>query len=618
MTETCAGCIYNVRGHAKEVQQVGKQSSLSIGNCISGVQVRVKPAPQLDPALDVSSINANGIDGNPDPESHWTIGHLEIRGPAIFQSYLNNPEASQEAFPADGWFQTGDIARQDAAGNIWLIGRTKETMTINGVKHYTSDIERAIESAAIPGLAASYLCCFPIRSNASSTEQCCVVYQHVFSADDAKARYDTMCTLTRIVMLQIGSRPIILPLPAGVLVKSTLGKLSRAQIRKTYELHEYATYERLNDEELRTWGSNNVVQPSSDAEKLILDVVVDLLGLDRDLFGVTTSFFESGASSVDVIRIKRALDQRLGTDLSIAVLIANSTARSLVPHATRRDASPAYDPVVVLQPSGSGTPLWLVHPGVGEIMVFIGLTQLIRDRPVYALRARGFERDDAPFRSIGEITATYVQAIRAVQPAGPYAIAGYSYGSMLAFEMAKTLQCAAAVPFVGCFNLPPHIRTRMRQLNWHSCLDHLALFLGLLAEEPAPDAAPAPEHLAGKQAAIREVVRRADAARWRELGLSEAAMLRWVDVAHALQRLAVDYEPSGCVAAMDVFYCEPLKVVAASKEIWLAEHLSRWRGFCATEPNFHAVEGAHYTMMSAAHVQTLQRTLQRALRDRGV
>lgn len=122
---------------------------------------------------------------------------------------------------------------------------------------------------------------------------------------------------------------------------------------------------------------------------------------------------------------------------------------------------------MTLQTQGSEIPLLLVHPGVGELLVFLNLAKYIVDRPIYALRARGFDVGEKLFSSIPEIVSTYHVTIKRTQPEGPYAIAGYTYGSMLAVEIAKALEAEGQeVKFVGVFNLPPHVKVRMRQFDW--------------------------------------------------------------------------------------------------------------------------------------------------------
>ena len=76
------------------------------------------------------------------------IGELQMRGPSLFDGYLNNPEASAAAFTADGWFRTGDLACQDAQGNIRLAGRTKEIINRGGVKFNPLDVENVLSRHA--------------------------------------------------------------------------------------------------------------------------------------------------------------------------------------------------------------------------------------------------------------------------------------------------------------------------------------------------------------------------------------------------------------------------------------------------------------------------------------
>ena len=85
-----------------------------------------------------------------------------------------------------------------------------------------------------------------------------------------------------------------------------------------------------------------------------------------------------------------------------------------------------------------------------------------------------------------------------------------------------------------------------------------------------------------------------------------------------MQRAAVDYEPSGTVASIDVFIANPLASVARSKKEWYEKHLERWEEFSRGEVKFWDVEGAHYTMINAEYVHGFQNILKRALKERGL
>ena len=90
----------------------------------------------------------------------------------------------------------------------------------------------------------------------------------------------------------------------------------------------------------------------------------------------------------------------------------------------------------------------------------------------------GSASGEPTFPSFDEMVGSYVEAIRARQPHGPYAVAGYSYGGAVAFEIAKLLEAEGErVDFVGNFNLPPHIKYRMEELDFVEGAVNLAFFL---------------------------------------------------------------------------------------------------------------------------------------------
>jgi len=94
--------------------------------------------------------------------------------------------------------------------------------------------------------------------------------------------------------------------------------------------------------------------------------------------------------------------------------MTNPTVRSLAAaiNAHTQRSPNAYDTVIILQQNGPKLPLWLFHPGVGEVLVFLGLVNFLTDRPVYVFRARGFESGQAYFDNIEEAVIIYHVAIK--------------------------------------------------------------------------------------------------------------------------------------------------------------------------------------------------------------
>ena len=81
------------------------------------------------------------------------IGHIEVRGPSVFQGYWRMPEKTREEFTPDGWFRTGDVGALDADGVLTLVGRSKDLIISGGFNVYPAEIEGRINELA--GVAES-------------------------------------------------------------------------------------------------------------------------------------------------------------------------------------------------------------------------------------------------------------------------------------------------------------------------------------------------------------------------------------------------------------------------------------------------------------------------------
>ncbi|OBG37713.1 acyl-CoA synthetase [Mycobacterium alsense] len=98
-------------------------------------------------------------DGNPVPNDGETVGRLQVRGPTMFDGYLNRPEATAEAFDADGWYRTGDVAVVDAGGMHRIVGRESvDLIKSGGYRIGAGEIETSllghpgVQEAAVVGL----------------------------------------------------------------------------------------------------------------------------------------------------------------------------------------------------------------------------------------------------------------------------------------------------------------------------------------------------------------------------------------------------------------------------------------------------------------------------------
>lgn len=593
MTETFAGCIFKT-GISQEQETSGSPFA-SLGKGIKGLDVRVTP--------------------NPDATDNKS-GNVELRGPVVFSGYFNNPRATSGAFSEDGFFKTGDLGHLDAEGNLHLAGRAKETILINGVHHRPDDIEKVIAEAHIGSITPDYTLVFEHRKVGMATEEVSVVYLPSFDVTDNAKLLSTHDAIINIVMAVTGTRPSVLPLDERVLQKSSLGKLSRTKLKTILKSPEFLARQTAYEETIRKARDSTFVSPETDLERLVHDVVCTYLDLPPETLGTGTPIFSLGVTSIDILQLKSKLEKRLSKIIETGTMLQNTTIQSLA-LALDSTATPVYNPVVTLRPYGSKTPLWLVHPGVGDVLVFLELAKHMDDRPVYALRAKGFQ-GEGYFTSIPEAVNAYYTAIKCTQPHGPYALAGYCYGAMLAFETSKILEAHGdEVRFLGSFDLPPHIAWRMRQLDWVACLAHLAFFVGLITDDYSHDAMPLLRD-GSRQQALRHIIEVADKARWAELALTEQALYFWTTLAHELHVIAVDYEPLGSVQSIDVFYAEPLRICASTKEDWAKGPLREWEGFSRGQLGMHDCSGGHYTMIGPDCVGGFAEISRAVLKGRGL
>ncbi|MFE5966460.1 AMP-binding protein [Streptomyces sp. NPDC056463] len=592
MTETCAGSIYNREfPHADEGAEFA-----AVGRPVDGLRIRIAAE-----------------DGDV-PLADGEVGEVQLTGPMVTGGYWNDKEATQAAFAPDGWFRTGDLGRLDG-GRLTLVGRSKDSVIVNGVNYYSHDLESVLDG--LDGIERSFVAAVPTRPHGSDTEQLAVVFAPTpeVAADEA-ALHRLLISVRNSVVLHWGFRPaLLLPLPKDAFPKTSLGKIPRALMRRRLEAGDYAEHlERVQELVTRQLGGH--VAPEGRWEQALAELYGELFGTDPATVSATASFFDLGGTSLDILRLKSRISQRFpGTELPVLAILTSPSVRELAARVEAGlsgapDPTP-YDPIVPLQTSGDGTPLFCVHPGVGEVLVFVNLAKyFVHERPFYALRARGFHPGEKPFSSFAEMARAYADAIRARQPHGPYAIAGYSFGAAVAFEVAKLLEEEGErVDFLGSFNLPPHIKYRMDELDFVETAVNLAMFLDLISQQQA-QALPAALRPLSRREQLGHLIEIAPPDRLAELDLDLERYTAWAELADGLTGLGRSYRPTGTAARMSVFYAVPLR---GTKQDWLDDELKRWEDFTREKPRYIDVPGEHYTLMGPKHVAVFQSLLRAEL-----
>ncbi|KDR66558.1 hypothetical protein GALMADRAFT_232431 [Galerina marginata CBS 339.88] len=570
MTETCAGCIFDTRPIPRNVKDFTFKY-LSLGKCSDGVSVRV-----VNPTT--STVCAP-----------LEAGQLQVKGPTVFREYYNNLKANAESF-VDGWFITGDTALLDADGHLHMVGRDKDCININGVKHPSIDVEHYIEDQKIDGLMKSFVYVCPMRLADADTETYTVFYQHEILVEDPLAVSDikrivaTNQAIKAACAVFCAQAPYTtIPLPRKFFTKTALGKISRSTLVTAYLKGQYeGIAESLVLEED---AADNGTDAPNAVEEVLFDVVTTLFSHKNGPIKRSHNLFDLGASSMQLMQLKQRLQERLSISNIPAIEILkrpglgdlSSYLADLLNPINTSPTSPEYNPLVCLNPAGSKPPLFFVHPGMGEVLVFVKLAGVLADdRPLYALRARGFEPGQTPFTSLVEMVECYTSAIEKVYPNGPYYLGGYSFGGTIAYEMGKELaRRGKQVAWVGILDVPSESLIPA-EYCWVDSLvdicDILKLMPGRSSEElkrsleqefPGaliPDSEPP---AAGE--IVQWVFDNGDQAQWKALQLTTASFVRWVSVAYGRIRVGRGYEPSGIVpgALMTMFCPAPAPYMGA-------------------------------------------------------
>lgn len=350
-------------------------------------------------------------------------GDLYIGGPCLSLGYINDPELTRTKFlpspfpaePGARIYKTGDLARWQPDGNIEFLGRSDSQVKIRGFRIETGEIEAvlrqhpAVEHAVVQAYGDPQI----DRRLAAY-----VVLHKDHTLTDADLRAFLQTYLPEYMI------------PAAFLFLQTLpatsnGKLDRQQL----PVPDFAA----SQQEVP------FVAPR-DALELQLSLLWEEI-LQVSPLSITANFFEAGGHSLLAVQLMAQVKQRFHQELPLALLFQEATIERLAAVLRRHVVTPIDSCVVGLQTSGTRAPLFFVHPAGGSAFCYVTLARhLGQTQPFYGLQTPGLNDDRALYTDVRELAACYVQAIRLVQPEGPYHLGGWCVGGIIAYEMACQLQ----------------------------------------------------------------------------------------------------------------------------------------------------------------------------------
>jgi fatty-acyl-CoA synthase len=165
------------------------------------------------------------------------IGKVYVRGASVMHSYFRDAESTRACLTADGWLDTGDMGYL-SSGYIFIVGRAKDMIIINGRNHWPQDIEWAVEQ--LPGFKSGDIAAFAISGPSGEETPAVLVHCRVSDSVERGRLRDEIRERVRAIT---GITPVVELVPPRTLPRTSSGKLSRTKARNLYlsgEIQPYA------------------------------------------------------------------------------------------------------------------------------------------------------------------------------------------------------------------------------------------------------------------------------------------------------------------------------------------------------------------------------------------
>jgi len=522
----------------------------------------------------ISNTRVYILDSGLEPVPVGITGELYTSGAGLALGYVEQPGATAQRFVADPYgepgsrmYRTGDLARWLSEGAIEFLGRVDQQVKVRGFRIELAEIEAALTAHPEVGQAIVVA-----REDSAGGKQ---LIAYVVPANG---------TAPPAVELRrsLGERLPEYMVPAAFVTLNRLPLTPNGKIdRKALPSSNFQTDDHR--------------PPRSADEAALCGIFAEVLGVER--VGIDDNFFALGGHSLLAARIVSRAREVLGLDLAIRSLFEAPTVAELLRRANQTFFKDAFARVLALRTEGELPPLFCLPPGSGLCWDYARLLrELDAQRPLYGLQASGIATE-MPFPdSVEAIADECVTLLREVQPVGPYYLLGWSFGGLVAHDVACRLQAqdqdVALLALLDSYPYQPWIKAPV--MNEQDLIDEMAELVGL-----------DPKDLEGKQIDIPTILATA-----REVGhvLGEfevdqaARMLRY---GHHCARLAPDFRPS-------VFRGD-LLLFAASDGRRDSFYPELWQPYITGRIEQHDIPCSHARMTEAIPIALIGRLLEQHL-----
>jgi amino acid adenylation domain-containing protein len=399
----------------------------TIGCCTFEIAAPIDGIRSIPIGRPIANTRIYILDPRGKPVPVGVAGELYVSGAGVARGYLNRPDLTKEKFlpdpfssdPGARMYRTGDLGRWLPEGDIEFMGRIDTQVKIRGFRIELGEIEARLHQH--PGIQE----CAVIAKGEGTNRQLIAFYRAKKSTAD------------RIVELPHEElRTQLLRTLPEYMVPAAFVSLAALPLSP----HRKVDRRALERMDVTLASGQEYVAPRNDTERRLVAIWSEVLDRAPETIGVKDNFFELGGHSLLAVLLLAKTNRQFKRVLPLTVLFTAPSIAAFAELLSADETAPSFDIVVPIQTNGDAPPVFAV-PGVGgSVLSLRPLVKALGDRqPFFALQAVGLDGKTPPLDTVEQTAQANIEALKTVQPAGPYSLIGHSYGGVVAYEMARRL-----------------------------------------------------------------------------------------------------------------------------------------------------------------------------------
>ncbi|BAZ14305.1 amino acid adenylation domain-containing protein [Calothrix sp. NIES-4071] len=414
-TIICAGepCTQDIVKKWKEGRRFFNAYGVTEATVWSTVAEITSVTEKLSIGRPITNTQVYILDKHENPTPIGVIGELYICSDGLARGYINSTLAREGGLRSyrptlrgcgiGGIYKTGDLGRYLPNGDIEFLGRIDNQVKIRGFRIELEEIETVLTQhkdvqQSVVVVKNNQLIAYIVPNRHVPTT--------VELREFLKQKLPEYMAPSAFVILDF------LPLtPAGKI-----------------DYHALPAPNHTTDK--------SFIAPRTETELTLFKIWAEVLNIER--VSINDNFFDLGGNSLLAVQLIERIHKQLEQNLPLSALFLNPTIETLASQLC--SDAPSWSPLVAIQPNGENPPLFCVHPIFGVVLPYFELAyNLGKNQPFYGLQPVGIDGESTPLTRIEDMAACYIEALRTIQPNGPYFLAGWSFGGLVAFEMAQQL-----------------------------------------------------------------------------------------------------------------------------------------------------------------------------------